>query len=114
MRIGLVVKTARSHDARIAACPADSADARCKLPGQFPGLATPRGDTVSALATDDLEASDVEAADLLALARLDDDGAPSLSRSGAAMSAMNVPAVIVTEVVLPGKVEPSGLRTFTA
>ncbi len=46
MRIGLVVKTARSHDARIAARPADSADARCKLPGQIPGLAAAGGATL--------------------------------------------------------------------
>jgi len=46
MRIGLVVKTARFHDARIAACPADSADARCKLPGQIPGLAAAGGATL--------------------------------------------------------------------
>lgn len=39
MRIGLVVKTARAHDARIAAHLADSAGARCKLPGQILGLA---------------------------------------------------------------------------
>jgi hypothetical protein len=39
MSIGLVVKTARSHDARIAARPADSAGVRCELPGQIPGLA---------------------------------------------------------------------------
>jgi hypothetical protein len=46
MRIGLVVKTARSHDARIAARPADSADARCKLLGQIPGLAAAGGATL--------------------------------------------------------------------
>jgi len=36
---------------------------------------------MNASAADDLEAAEVEAADLLALARLDDDGAPCLSRS---------------------------------
>ena len=35
MRIGLVIVTARAHDARIAAHPADSAGVRCKLPGQI-------------------------------------------------------------------------------
>lgn len=36
---------------------------------------------MNAFAADDLETTDVEAADLLALARLDDDGAPCLPRS---------------------------------
>jgi hypothetical protein len=45
MRIGVVVKTARSHDARIAARPADSAGVRCELPGQIPGLAAVCGAT---------------------------------------------------------------------
>ncbi len=35
IRIGLVIMTARAHDARIAAYPADSAGVRCKLPGQI-------------------------------------------------------------------------------
>jgi hypothetical protein len=39
MRIGLVVMTARAHDARMAARPADYAGVRCELPGQIPGLA---------------------------------------------------------------------------
>jgi hypothetical protein len=39
MRIGLVIMTARAHDARIAAHPADSAGVRCKPPGQILGLA---------------------------------------------------------------------------
>jgi hypothetical protein len=43
MRIGVVVKTARSHDAR--ARPADSAGVRCELPGQIPGLAAVCGAT---------------------------------------------------------------------
>jgi hypothetical protein len=38
MRIGLAVMTARAHDARIAAHPADSAGVRCELPGQILGL----------------------------------------------------------------------------
>jgi hypothetical protein len=36
---------------------------------------------MNAFGADYLEAADVEAADLLALARLDDDGAPCMSRS---------------------------------
>lgn len=38
MRISLVIMTARAHDARIAAHPADSG-VRCKLPGQALGVA---------------------------------------------------------------------------
>jgi hypothetical protein len=44
MRIGPVVMTARAHDARIAAHPADSAGVRCELPGQTPGLAAAAAD----------------------------------------------------------------------
>ena len=39
MRTGVVIMIARARDARIAALPADSAGARCKLPGQTLGLA---------------------------------------------------------------------------
>src|SRR6266436_3877101 len=53
---------------------------RAAGPDPWPGSCV-RGDTMNAFAADDLEAADVEAADLLALARLDDDGAPCLSRS---------------------------------
>lgn len=45
MRIALVVMTARSHDARIAARPADSAGARCKLQSQISGRAAAGGTT---------------------------------------------------------------------
>jgi hypothetical protein len=54
--------------------PAEAAGARCQPPGQIPSLAAADaepGDTMKDFAADDLEA-----ADLLALARLDDDGAP--------------------------------------
>jgi hypothetical protein len=44
MRIGLVVMTARAHDARIAAHPADSAGVQ-ELPGQILGLAAAGGAT---------------------------------------------------------------------
>jgi hypothetical protein len=44
MRIGLVVMTARAHDARIAAHPADSGDVRCELPDQTLGLAAAAAD----------------------------------------------------------------------
>jgi len=36
MRIRMVIMTARTHDARIAAPPADCAGARCQLPCQLP------------------------------------------------------------------------------
>jgi hypothetical protein len=73
MPAGLVLIHGRAHGARIAAQPAEAVGARCKPPGQIPGLAAANAaavDTMNALA-----ANDVEAADLLALARLD-DGAP--------------------------------------
>ncbi len=39
MPAGLVVTHGRAHGARIAAQPAEAAGARCKPPGQIPGLA---------------------------------------------------------------------------
>jgi hypothetical protein len=74
MRIGLVIMTARAHDARVDAHPADSAGVRRKLPDQThgPAAAWGQGDTMNAFAANFLEAADVEAADLLALARLDE------------------------------------------
>jgi hypothetical protein len=70
-RPGLVVTIARAHDARSTARPADCAGARRKAAGPGPGpAAAGSGDAMNVSA-----ASDLEAADLLALARLDDDGA---------------------------------------
>ena len=81
MPAGLVVTHGRAHGARMAAQPAEAVGARCKPPGQIPwpgGCECGGGDTMNALA-----ANDFEAADLLALARLD-DGAPG--RCGPAMA----------------------------
>jgi len=39
MLVGLVLSHGRAHGARIAAQPAEAIGARCKPPGQIPGLA---------------------------------------------------------------------------
>jgi hypothetical protein len=78
MLTGLVIIMAVLMALGVAANPAEPVGARCGLPGQIPwpggcgcGTGSGSGDTMNTFA-----AKDLEAADLLALARLDDDGAP--------------------------------------
>ena len=60
---GLVLIHGRAHGARIAAQPAEAVGARCKSPGQMPGLAAANAVAV-AVAVNALAANDFEAADL--------------------------------------------------
>jgi hypothetical protein len=60
MPTGLVITIAVENGARNAAHPAEAAGARCKPPGQIPGLAAADaagGDMVSTLTASDLQAA---------------------------------------------------------
>jgi hypothetical protein len=62
MPAGLVLSHGRAHGARMAAQPAEAVGARCKPPGRIPGLAAANaggGDTMNALAANDVEAADL-------------------------------------------------------
>ncbi len=92
MPIGLIIIMAVAHGARSAAQPAETAGARCKPPGQIPGLAAADAAAVSMMNA--FAAHDPGAAD--PLARPGDDGAPCSGGPPPSQVAGAVPDMIAT------------------